>query len=86
MAVEMQRRMVELREKWSRGGMEEPFAIRVGINTGHASVGNFGPPERLDYTPIGRPVNLAARLQVSCEPGRGVLGSAWRTATRGPCA
>jgi adenylate cyclase len=78
MAVEMQERMVDLREKWHREGMEEPFAIRIGVNTGHASVGNFGSRERLDYTAIGRQVNLAARLQVRCEPGKVLLShSTW---------
>jgi len=69
MAVEMQTRMTRLREKWSRQGLEEPFTIRIGINTGVASVGSFGARGRLDYTAIGRQVNLAARLQASCEPG-----------------
>jgi class 3 adenylate cyclase len=58
--------------------MEEPFTIRIGINTGYASVGNFGSRDRLDYTAIGRQVNLAARLQVSCAPGRILLShSTW---------
>jgi len=78
MALAMQERMVTLRAKWQQEGMEEPFAIRIGINTGHASVGNFGSRDRLDYTAIGRQVNLAARLQVSCEPGKVLLShSTW---------
>ena len=35
----------------------------MGINTGYCTVGNFGSELRLDYTVLGSPVNLAARLQ-----------------------
>jgi len=40
-----------------------PFAIRVGMATGYAKVGNIGPVEKIDYTVIGSVVNLASRLQ-----------------------
>lgn len=70
MAMEMQAKMLELRARWEDRSMGEPFAIRIGINTGVASVGNFGARGRMDYTAIGRQVNIAARLQVSCEPGK----------------
>jgi adenylate cyclase len=70
MAIEMQSRMTTLREKWRRDGFERPFEIRIGINTGQASIGNFGSRGRMDYTAIGRQVNLAARLQTHCEPGK----------------
>jgi class 3 adenylate cyclase len=67
MAVEMQQRLVDLRRKWEQDGFERPFHVRIGINTGRASIGNFGSRERADYTAIGRHVNLAARLQAQCE-------------------
>ena len=70
MAVEMQERMAALRHKWLRNGFERPFQVRIGINTGQASIGNFGSKGRMDYTAIGRQVNLAARLQAQCEPGK----------------
>lgn len=68
MAIAMQARMAALRAKWLADGFEHPFRIRIGINTGQASIGNFGSEERLDYTAIGRQVNLAARLQTNCDP------------------
>jgi class 3 adenylate cyclase len=78
MAIEMQARLAELRTKWVHEGIEEPFQVRIGINTGVASVGNFGSKGRVDYTAIGRQVNLAARLQVNCDPGKILLShSAW---------
>jgi class 3 adenylate cyclase len=78
MAMGMQTRMAALQHRWQERGILEPFQVRIGINTGVASVGNFGTPGRMDYTAIGRQVNLAARLQVSCEPGKVLLAhSTW---------
>ena len=78
MAVEMQDRMQTLRQKWLRDGFEQPFEIRIRINTGQASIGNFGSKGRMDYTAIGRQVNLAARLQAYCRPGKILIShSTW---------
>jgi class 3 adenylate cyclase len=76
MALAMQERMAELRARWLQEGIEEPFQIRIGINTGVASVGNFGSRGRMDYTAVGRQVNLAARLQAACEPGKVLISHA----------
>jgi class 3 adenylate cyclase/PAS domain-containing protein len=69
MAITMQRRMRELEQEWRERGLERPFRIRMGISTGFCTVGNFGSPERMDYTIIGNEVNLAARLEAAAEPG-----------------
>lgn len=68
MAVAMQRRMVDMRAKWSDMGFRLPFHIRCGINTGYCNVGNFGSEQRIDYTIFGGQVNLAARLESICSP------------------
>jgi class 3 adenylate cyclase len=73
MAVEMQRRVLELNAQWRRRGIEVPFAVRMGLNTGYCDVGNFGSNDRMDYTIIGAEANLAARLQAVADPGQIVL-------------
>jgi class 3 adenylate cyclase len=77
MAVEMQQRIAGLNAKWRNAGIEYPFRVRMGINTGFCNVGNFGSNDRMDYTIIGAEANLAARLQSIAEPA-----SPQRTITR----
>ncbi|MDP2861869.1 MAG: adenylate/guanylate cyclase domain-containing protein [Desulfobacterales bacterium] len=72
MAIEMQLSMKQLQEKWFQSGLEFCPLIRIGINTGIATVGNFGTEDRLSYTAVGGQVNLASRLESICEPG-GIL-------------
>lgn len=67
MAVEMQQRMKELQREWYEQGYQEPMRIRIGISTGFCTIGNFGSSERMDYTIVGNPVNLAARLESAAD-------------------
>ena len=55
--------MCELRSEWQELGAERPFQLRIGINTGYCTVGNFGGEDRINYTIIGSAVNMTARLQ-----------------------
>ena len=66
-------RLAVMRESWHDRGMDESFDLRVGIATGYCTVGNFGSNDRLDYTAIGNPVNVAARLQAHSEKGGMIL-------------
>ena len=72
MAIAMREKMHELQEGWRDRGIEKPVQIRIGINTGFCTVGNFGSEARMDYTIIGASVNLAARLEAASEHG-GIL-------------
>ena len=73
MAIEMQDRIAGLNAKWRNAGIEQPFRVRMGINTGYCNVGNFGSDDRMDYTIIGAEANLAARLQSVAQPGHIVV-------------
>jgi class 3 adenylate cyclase len=72
MAIAMQQRMRDLQAAWRERGQEHVFQLRIGINTGFCTVGNFGSDDRVDYTIIGNEVNLAARLQSHADLG-GIL-------------
>jgi len=69
MAIEMRKHMKILRQKWKSQGIRTPLQIRMGISTGYCTVGNFGAENRMDYTIIGKEVNLASRLESMAEPG-----------------
>ena len=72
MAIAMQQRMRDLQAEWRERGQEHVFQLRIGINTGFCTVGNFGSDDRVDYTIIGNEVNLASRLQTHADLG-GIL-------------
>ena len=60
----MMKKLEELRPAWTDKGLPH-IDIRVGINTGIMSVGNFGSDKRFDYTVMGDNVNIASRLEGS---------------------
>ena len=39
------------------------YAVKIGLNTGPAVIGNVGAPKRYNYTAVGETVNIAARLE-----------------------
>ena len=70
MAIKMQTRMNELSGYWGKHfGLKNDLKVRIGINTGFCTVGNFGSEDRLDYTAMGGTVNLASRLEGLAKSG-----------------
>ena len=67
MALAMRERLRELQTGWHQRGVSRPLHIRIGINSGYSTVGNFGSEDRLDYTIVGGQVNVAARLEAAAE-------------------
>jgi adenylate cyclase len=61
-AIEMQAALGRLSDRWEAEGLPRQ-QMRIGINTGPASVGNMGSSRRFAYTALGDAVNLAARLE-----------------------
>jgi adenylate cyclase len=61
-ALEMQKKLIELRAKWLSEG-KPAIHVRMGIHTGEMIVGNMGSRDRMDYTVMGDSVNLASRLE-----------------------
>ena len=74
MAAEMQRAMRRLAAKWEGEGLAQRVALRAGVHQAEVTVGTFGSDDLVEFTAIGRGVNLAARLE-SAAPVGGVLAS-----------
>ncbi|MGE0153603.1 MAG: CHASE2 domain-containing protein [Reyranellaceae bacterium] len=64
-ALDMRTRLTEVNQAWraERGENSPLIQIGIGLNTGPASVGNFGSDQRLAYSVIGDTVNLSSRLE-----------------------
>lgn len=75
-AISMQIKVAEMLSEW-RSITDRGLNIRIGCATGNVFVGNLGGTGHIEYSSIGRDVNLAARLESGSEIS-GILIS-------GPC-
>lgn len=66
----------DLSRSWRGRGLGLSLELRVGVASGYCALGDWGGQNRLDYTLIGTPVNLASRLQALAKPGSVLVSSA----------
>jgi class 3 adenylate cyclase/anti-sigma regulatory factor (Ser/Thr protein kinase) len=67
--LDMREALILLNERRTAAGKEE-IGIGVGISAGRVLAGNVGSPRRMEYTVIGDPVNIAARLVDIADSGQ----------------
>ena len=65
-ALGCQKRLGELQPRFQEK-YRQRVAVRIGLNSGAAVVGNMGSSRRFDYTAMGDTINLAARLEGACK-------------------
>jgi adenylate cyclase len=72
-AVETGHELLEATAQFDEKERELP--IGIGIESGTAFAGNIGPDNVVDFTIVGDPVNMAARIQSAAEPGELLVGA-----------
>jgi class 3 adenylate cyclase len=73
-AFGMKARAEELSAAVRGRGIPADLRVRVGLNTGHCTVGIFGSDVLRAYKAVGFAVNVAARLQSEADPGTVLCG------------
>ena len=61
-AIDMDRALTELNARWQKTG-EVELRMGIGIHTGRVFAGNVGGRDRMKYTVMGDPVNVASRVE-----------------------
>jgi len=69
LGIAMQKKVGQLSDALEKQGIDYVMRSRIGIHQDFVTVGNFGSRNLMEYTAVGRGVNLASRLESSCTPG-----------------
>ena len=72
-AVEAARKVMTAMAQPGSGCPQLP--IGIGLQSGIVFAGNLGPEDVVDFTVVGDPVNVAARIQAAARPGEILIGS-----------
>lgn len=87
MALDAIRCAVEMHRAVRKAPVDDPslppLSLGIGIVTGEVIVGSVGGADRQDYTAVGAPVNLAARLCSAAEPGETLMSASTFDIVRG---
>jgi len=68
-ALMMRKALYEMNKNRRKGDLSDPqIQIGCGINTGVVTAGQLGSDQRMEYTVIGDPVNLASRIESLTKP------------------
>ncbi len=84
-AIDMMGVLRELNEKWSSEGKPH-VEIGIGINFGEVFAGNIGSDQRMEYTVIGDPVNVASRLCSKAGGGQVIISEPFYNVLKAPPA
>lgn len=86
-AVQAALKIRETVQAWNQERVEageKPIEIRIAVNSGEVIVGEIGSDRRVDYTVLGTPVNIAARIEEQATmPGDIVVGPQTYEAIKG---
>ncbi|MFN3546688.1 MAG: adenylate/guanylate cyclase domain-containing protein [Mesorhizobium sp.] len=77
--------LVDLIARWNeKHDVQPPVAVGIGVQVGEVFCGVVGDPDRLEFTVLGDPVNVAARLEKATkEHGTPILATAEAVAAAG---
>ena len=74
-AIDAVNSALKMVDDWSKitPQLQKDIRIRIGIHTGRAAVGTIGYEKRMEYTAVGKDVNIACHLQRFAEPNSIVI-------------
>jgi adenylate cyclase len=77
--------LVDLIDRWNdKHDVNPPVKVGIGVHVGAVFCGVVGDPDRLEFTVLGDPVNVAARLEKATkEHGTPILATAEAVAAAG---